>query len=87
MTRALTITAVTPDSALFDLPWHLPLVEWPQDVVLALPRGISRHVVRFVKLSGRVLAVKEIASYAAGREYSLLKDLTNLDAPAVAPVA
>ncbi|MDR2374332.1 MAG: DUF4032 domain-containing protein [Bifidobacteriaceae bacterium] len=87
MAQALTITAVTPDSALFDLPWQLPLAEWPDDVVLALPRGISRHVVRFVKLSGRVLAVKEIASYAAGREYGLLKDLANLDAPAVAPVA
>ncbi|MDR1189831.1 MAG: DUF4032 domain-containing protein [Bifidobacteriaceae bacterium] len=87
MAQALTITAVTPDSALFDLPWELPLDQWPEDVILALPRGISRHVVRFVKLSGRVLAVKEIASYAAGREYGLLKDLANLDAPSVAPVA
>ena len=67
MSRALSITAVTPDSALFDLPWQLPLAEWPEEVILALPRGISRHVVRFVKLSGRVLAVKEIASYAARR--------------------
>ncbi|MDR2381012.1 MAG: DUF4032 domain-containing protein [Bifidobacteriaceae bacterium] len=87
MPQALRISAVRPDPALFDLPWSLPLEEWPKDVVLALPRGISRHVVRFVKLSDRVLAVKEIAEYPAGREYNLLKDLVSLDAPSVAPVA
>jgi hypothetical protein len=72
---------------LFDLPWNLPLDQWPDDVILALPRGISRHVVRFVKLSDRVLAIKEIAAYAATREYALLKELASLDAPSVAPVA
>jgi hypothetical protein len=85
--RTLSITAARPDPALFDLPWDLPLTEWPAEVVLALPRGISRHVVRFVKLSDRVLAVKEIAAYAARREYGLLKELDGLDAPSVAPVA
>jgi hypothetical protein len=87
MPQALTISAVTPDPALFDLPWNLPLEDWPDDVILALPRGISRHVVRFVKLSDRVLAIKEFAVYPAAREYSLLKELAALDAPSVAPVA
>ncbi|MDR3361123.1 MAG: DUF4032 domain-containing protein [Bifidobacteriaceae bacterium] len=87
MPKTLTISAVTPDPALFDLPWRLPLEQWPEDVILALPRGISRHVVRFVKLSDRVLAIKEIASYPAAREYNLLKELAGLDAPSVAPVA
>ena len=32
------------------LPWHLPLEEWGDDVVVPLPRGISRHVVRIVRL-------------------------------------
>ncbi|MDR1393257.1 MAG: DUF4032 domain-containing protein [Bifidobacteriaceae bacterium] len=86
MPQALTISTVTPDPALFDLPWNLPLDKWPKDVILALPRGISRHVVRFVKVSDRVLAIKEIAPYPAAREYALLKDLTALDAPSVAPV-
>ncbi|MDR2253284.1 MAG: DUF4032 domain-containing protein [Bifidobacteriaceae bacterium] len=87
MPQALTISAVRPDPALFDLPWSLPLEQWPEDVILALPRGISRHVVRFVKLSNRVLAIKEIAAYPAAREYNLLKELAGLDAPSVAPVA
>ncbi|MDR2454928.1 MAG: DUF4032 domain-containing protein [Bifidobacteriaceae bacterium] len=87
MPQSLQITAVTPDPALFDLPWNLPLEQWPEDVILALPRGISRHVVRFVKLSDRVLAIKEIAAYPAAREYALLKELASLDAPSVAPVA
>ncbi|MDR2380575.1 MAG: DUF4032 domain-containing protein [Bifidobacteriaceae bacterium] len=87
MAQSLQISAVTADPALFDLPWNLPLDQWPDDVILALPRGISRHVVRFVKLSDRVLAIKEIAAYAATREYALLKELASLDAPSVAPVA
>ena len=57
---ALQITTARPDPALLDLPWSLPLEEWPEHHLAALPRGISRHVVRFVRLSGRVLAVKEI---------------------------
>ena len=57
---ALQITAARPDPALLDLPWGVPLENWPDEHLAALPRGISRHVVRFVKLSGRVLAVKEI---------------------------
>ncbi|HLS00960.1 MAG TPA: DUF4032 domain-containing protein, partial [Beutenbergiaceae bacterium] len=79
MAPALHITAADPNPALFDLPWHLPLTEWPQDLLAAYPRGISRHVVRFVKLSGRVIAVKEIGKTVAHREYALLRDLNRLD--------
>ena len=56
----LDITAAAAEPALLDLPWDIPLEEWPSSLLAALPRGISRHVVRFVNLSGRVLAVKEI---------------------------
>ena len=66
---ALEISAARPDPALLDLPWRIPLEEWPDDHLAALPRGISRHVVRFVRLSGRVLAVKEIKADLAQREY------------------
>jgi hypothetical protein len=82
---ALQITAARPDPALLDLPWELPLETWPQEVLAALPRGISRHVVRFVKLSGRVLAVKEIKADIAVREYQLLRMLNRLDLPVVEP--
>ncbi|MDR1825043.1 MAG: DUF4032 domain-containing protein [Bifidobacteriaceae bacterium] len=87
MAARLSITSVSPDPALLDLPWDLPLADWPAEVISALPRGISRHVVRFVNLSGKVIAVKEIAAYAANREYQLLKDLVALQAPSVTPIA
>ena len=82
---ALEITAARPDPAMLDLPWELPLETWPEEHLAALPRGISRHVVRFVKLSGRVLAVKEIKADIAIREYQLLRMLNRLDLPCVEP--
>lgn len=81
------MTAVNAEPALLDLPWDLPLEDWPDDVLAALPRGISRHIVRFVKLGGRILAVKEISSEVAHREYKLLRDLVRLEQPCVQPVA
>jgi hypothetical protein len=82
---ALEITTSRPDPALLDLPWSLPLEQWPEEVLAALPRGISRHVVRFVKLSGRVLAIKEIKTDLAVREYQMLRMLNRLDLPTVEP--
>ncbi|HYJ75031.1 MAG TPA: DUF4032 domain-containing protein [Kineosporiaceae bacterium] len=83
---ALQITAASPDPALLDLPWEMPLEDWPARYLAALPRGISRHVVRFVRLSGGVLAIKEIAAEPAQREYALLRMLRRLDLPVVEPV-
>lgn len=82
----LEISAARPDPALLDLPWGVPLEEWPQDRLAALPRGISRHVVRFVKLSGGVIAVKEIKADLARREYQMLRQLRRLDQPCVEPL-
>ena len=82
---ALQITTTRPDPALLDLPWTLPLEQWPEHHLAALPRGISRHVVRFVRLSGRVIAVKEIKTELARREYEMLRNLRRLDQPAVEP--
>ena len=36
-------------SALYNLPWHTPLEQWPEDETLAAQRGISRHIVRLVR--------------------------------------
>jgi len=83
---ALQITAAAPDPALLDLPWSVPLEDWPEHTLAALPRGISRHVVRFARLSGRVVAVKEIKEELARREYRLLRLLQRLDVPCVEPV-
>ncbi|MCD4549932.1 MULTISPECIES: DUF4032 domain-containing protein [unclassified Schaalia] len=87
MLHALEITASTVDPALLDLPWELPLEDWPADILAALPRGLSRHVVRFVHLSDRVIAVKEIGETVAHKEYELLRDLSRLQAPSVLPTA
>jgi hypothetical protein len=83
---ALEITAVKPGPVLLDLPWSVPLEEWPTDLLAALPRGISRHVVRFVKLSGQIIAVKEIKADIAVREYNMLRLLTKIGQPCVQPV-
>lgn len=86
MPPSLQITAASVDPAILDLPWQTPLEQWPADRLAALPRGISRHVVRFVRLGGSVLAVKEIDEPLARREYTLLRLLRRLGMPAVEPV-
>ena len=83
----LDISAARPDPALLDLPWSVPLEDWPEDLLAALPRGISRHVVRFARLSGGIVAVKEIKAELARGEYQLLRQLRRLDLPCVEPLA
>jgi hypothetical protein len=87
MAGSLNITAATVDPALLDLPWILPLDTWPDDTIAALPKGISRHLVRFVHLSGYVVAIKETSAELARREYDMLRLLQKLDIPCVDPVA
>jgi len=81
------ITSALFDPALLELPWATPLAEWPADRLVTLPQGISRHVVRFVRLAGVVYAVKETPEAIAQREYDLLRQLERLGAPAVEAVA
>jgi len=83
----LNITSATADPGLLDLPWNIPLELWPEDTITALPKGISRHLVRFVTLSDYVVAIKETSSELAKREYDLLRTLQRLDIPSVEPVA
>lgn len=87
MAQAINIKSMSVDPALLDLPWNIPLDQWPPEVLAALPRGISRHIVRFVNLNSHVIAVKEISSFVADREYEMLRDLLRLGAPCVRPIA
>jgi hypothetical protein len=87
MSGSLNITAATVDPALLDLPWSLPLEIWPEDTIAALPKGISRHLVRFVNLSGYVVAIKETSAELARKEYDMLRNLQRLDVPCVDPLA
>ncbi|MEU4421181.1 DUF4032 domain-containing protein [Actinoplanes sp. NPDC024001] len=83
----MRITSALIDPALLDLPWHIPLEEWPADHLVALPQGISRHIVRFVKLNDVVYAMKETRERIAEKEYDLLRALERIDFPAVQAVA
>ncbi len=80
----MRIVANRPDPALLRLPWSTPLEEWTEHVV-PLPRGLSRHVVRIVRLGDATYAVKETVEDIAFREYRLLRDLHRLRMPAVIP--
>ena len=84
---ALHITATSSNPRMFTLPWERPLATWPRDLLANLPRGISRHVVRFVHVGDDVYAMKEITQRVAEREYELLRKLQKLELPTVNPVA
>ncbi len=81
----LQIVATRPDPALLTLPWHQRLEDWDEHVV-PLPRGISRHVVRFVQLDSNIYALKETPEPIAMREYRTLRDLRRMGQPVVEPV-
>ena len=83
MPSSLSITAATAEPALLDLPWHLPLESWPKESIAALPKGLSRHTVRFAHLNDHVIAIKETLFELAKREYDMLRKLEKLDIPCV----
>ncbi len=87
MPSQLSITAATAEPALLDLPWHLPLEDWPKENIAALPKGLSRHTVRFAHLEDHVIAIKETLFDLAKREYDMLRRLEKLDVPCVEPFA
>jgi hypothetical protein len=84
---ALKITAASSNPKMFTLPWEKPLATWPTELLANLPRGISRHVVRFVHVGDEIYAMKEITGHVAAHEYGLLRQLGKLDLPTVEPIA
>ena len=78
--------AAKPDAHLIRLPWHLPLDQWPAEHLVALPRGISRHVVRFIQVGDDIVAAKEILEEVAVDEYRLLTELRRIGIPGVEPI-
>ena len=88
----LHITGIGDEIAtLANLPWEVPLEEWPEDPSLTAQRGISRHIVRLVKSSpdpeSEIYAVKETVPEFAHREYEALRELAVRGAPSVAQIA
>ncbi len=84
---SLAVTAAIADPDLLFFPWDTPLEKWSEDLIVALPRGISRHIVRFIRIHGVVHALKEIEESFAIKEYQLLLELQNRSIPAVEAVA
>ena len=78
VSSSLSITAAATEPELLDLPWHIALEDWPAEYLAALPRGISRHIVRFAHLGGSVIAIKETSEHVARHEYHMLRKLARL---------
>lgn len=71
----------------FELPWDTPLEDWDSEWLTDLPRGISRHVVRFARSAsdGHAYALKEIGAPKSRQEYEMLHALERAGVPAVEP--
>ncbi len=78
-----TLTTVGVATELLDLPFGEPLAEWDDPRIVQVPRGISRHVVRFVRAHGQIFAIKEASERYVIREHHLLRDLATSSVPVV----
>ena len=70
-----------------DLPWDRPLEDWQHDRLVEVPRGLHRHVVRFVQYltdqDDRLYVLKELPRKYAEREYRFLRHLADEGVPVV----
>lgn len=78
------LTTLAADTALLDLPFDAALADWPDELIVHVPRGISRHVVRFVGVGADIYAVKEANDPLVLREHRLLQTLSQRSVPVVA---
>ena len=78
-----TLTTLGVGTELLDLPFGQPLEEWDDPRIVQVPRGISRHVVRFVRVHGQILAIKEATERYVLREHRLLHELADRSVPVV----
>ena len=76
-------TAVGTNTELIGLPFDVALADWPEELIVHVPRGISRHLVRFVEVDGEVFAVKEGTDRYVLREHILLRGLAEHSVPVV----
>jgi hypothetical protein len=69
----LSIAPGHPD--FLELPWERPLEQWDSPRLIELPKGISRHTVRFLAYDQGIYVVKELPVAAARRDYDVLRAL------------
>ncbi|HEU5266701.1 MAG TPA: DUF4032 domain-containing protein [Jatrophihabitans sp.] len=81
--RNFRVTTLGANTELLTLPFQVPLEEWRDPRIVHVPRGISRHVVRFVEAGGEVFAVKEATDRFVLREHGLLRQLAEHSVPVV----
>jgi hypothetical protein len=84
MPPELTIRTGHPD--FLDLPWDVSLPDWQVPNIVELPKGISRHEVRFLQYPEGLYAIKELPTRAARQDYTVLRTLESFGGPAVRPV-
>ena len=80
----ITVRPGHPD--FLDLAWEQSVVDWGSPRLVTLPKGISRHEVRFVAYDEGLYAIKELPLEAARNDYRVLRALERLEAPAVTAV-
>lgn len=80
----LTVRSGHPD--FLDLPWERPIAEWDESRLVDLPKGISRHEVRFLGYDEGIYAIKELPSRPARNDYRVLRALEDARAPSVTAV-
>ena len=80
----LTVRAGHPD--FLDLSWERSIVDWESERLLELPKGISRHEVRFLRYPEGIYVVKELPTRPARNDYEILRELEGHAAPSVTPV-
>ena len=78
-----SLTTLGASTGLLDLPFSIPLAEWDDPRLVSVPRGISRHVVRFVDIDGEVFAIKEATDRYVLKEHALLRELAERAVPVV----
>jgi len=81
---SITVRSGHPD--FLDLAWEQSIVDWDTPRLLSLPKGISRHEVRFVDYEEGIYVIKELPYKAALNDYRVLRALERLEAPAVTAV-
>jgi len=78
-----TLTTLGTATELLTLPFDKPLAEWTDPRIVQVPRGISRHVVRFVRAHNQIFAIKEATERYVLREHYLLRELALVSVPVV----
>lgn len=80
---SFVVTTLGTNTEVLTLPFDRPLAEWQDERIVYVPRGISRHIVRFVDVGGEVFAVKEATDRFVLREHQLLRSLAEHSVPVV----